>query len=468
MPVRGVMAYFPKGANEVKIAKLKTSDPKSWTLAETGAFYVQNRQSLHARATRILKDSARAEEVVQEAWIRFILAAPELRSTSEVLSYLNKTIENLCIDIFRQEGRRPNLIVLDSALSEIESKFRHEDDVSEVLISADDAAIVRQALSLLSPGERTALVMWEMEGRSTEEIAQALGIKKSAVRHTVSRARTSLRRIFTEFIVDPENGLTALDLLSTTYKKAAKVAKKSSTVALSLALLLFGFFGFNVVRDATTESIVNSDKNNALIETFASVEPEVQTQEPDERSNSSLNSTKPKLSASKESNSFLKFPGLDKSGIPIGFTVSDSEGNIGDAFFIERSTFNSELEIVDGQIVKTKSTSANIFISQAIVAQGDEISYTATVSFGRNGEWIPLVTRVSSTEISRVNGGQYLFTAYLEVQSEVESPITVVASAGGRDLVRAPKQVVTRVLLTERKTQVLSQAVYVVEKDSSV
>ena len=98
---------------------------------------------------------------------------------------------------------------------------------------------------MLSPAERAALVMWEMEGRSTSEIASELGIKESAVRHTVSRARASLRRVLSELIVDQERGLTALDMLSTSYKKAAELAQKSSKVALSFILVATAFLGFN-------------------------------------------------------------------------------------------------------------------------------------------------------------------------------------------------------------------------------
>jgi hypothetical protein len=87
--------------------------------------------------------------------------------------------------------------------------------------------------------------MWEMEGRSTSEIAAELGIKESAVRHTVSRARTSLRRVLSELVIDQERGLTALDMLSTSYKKAAELAQKSSKVALSFILVVTAFLGFN-------------------------------------------------------------------------------------------------------------------------------------------------------------------------------------------------------------------------------
>jgi RNA polymerase sigma factor (sigma-70 family) len=216
-----------------------------WTVAELGAFYTEHRSELLAHANRVLKDSAKAEEITQDALIKFMLAAPELESTDHALSYLHRTIENLCIDLFRLEGRRPNLVVLDDATAEVEAAWQVDGDHSSVIAAADDAAIIRQALAMLSPAERAALVMWEMEGRSTSEIAAELGIKESTVRHTVSRARASLRRVLSELVIDEERGLTALDMLSTSYKKAAEIAQKSSKVALSLLLVVTAFLGFN-------------------------------------------------------------------------------------------------------------------------------------------------------------------------------------------------------------------------------
>jgi RNA polymerase sigma factor (sigma-70 family) len=192
-----------------------------------------------------LKDSSKAEEITQDALIKFILAAPELESTDHALSYLHRTIENLCIDLFRSEGRRPNLVVLDDASAEIESTWAVDGDHSAAMTAAEDAAIIRQAISLLSPAERAALVMWEIEGRSTEEIAAELGIKPATVRYAVSRARLSLRRILTEVVLDEARGLTAMDMLSTSYKKASELAHKSSKAALSLILVVTAFLGFN-------------------------------------------------------------------------------------------------------------------------------------------------------------------------------------------------------------------------------
>ena len=230
---------------------------KAWTVAELGAFYTKNRRELISHAYRLLKDNARAEEVIQDALIKVMLAAPELESEEHAIGYMHRTIENLCMDIFRMEGRRPNLVVLDDAVSELESKWVDNNDHADVIAAAQDAAIVRQALAMLSPAERAALVMWEMEGRSTKEIAIELGIKESAVRHTVSRARASLRRVMSELIVDKERGLTALDILSTTYKKAVTAGKKSSKAALSLILVFFAFLGFNSIPTQNEELPIN-------------------------------------------------------------------------------------------------------------------------------------------------------------------------------------------------------------------
>jgi RNA polymerase sigma factor (sigma-70 family) len=240
-----------------KSKAVESSTPASWSVAQFSSFYTKNRSELIAHANRIIKDRSKAEEITQEALVKFMLAAPELSSDDHALSYLHRTIENLCIDLFRAENRRPNLVALDDATAEVESVWQVSGDHSQAISSAEDAAIIRQALSLLSPAERAALVMWEVEGRSTKEIAKELGIKESAVRHTVSRARASLRKVLSELIIDEARGLTALDLLSTTYKKAVKIAGKSSKIALTFILVLTAFLGLN--------SLTGNEPNTSLI-----------------------------------------------------------------------------------------------------------------------------------------------------------------------------------------------------------
>jgi len=438
-----------------------------WTVAELGAFFVEHRSELQAHAFRILKDAARADEVIQDALVKVMLASPELVSTEHALSYMHRSIENLCIDIFRLEGRRPNLVLLDDATAEIESTWQETKDHADVIASADDAAIVRQALAMLSPAERTALVMWEMEGRSTVEIARELGIKESAVRHTVSRARSSLRKILSEVIVDETRGLTALDMLSTSYKKASKVAKKSSKMALSLVLLFFAVLGFNQlpanlgVSDIEPEVKVSSPEATVPKSTKQTVTSEEVV---GGRAIPAPSATKAQVTGANAKSTDLKFPGLDKAGVPMGFTVADTTGALGSAYFTSRTPVSTETELIIGQIIKTDSGAANIFISQTLITDQNGLTYRPIVSFGQGGSWNPLMVRVTSTDITRLTSGNYLLTAFIAVESVVESSIKVAATANGRDLAAAPRQVITRLVLDPSKTQILAQALYVVER----
>ncbi len=247
-----------------------------WTVADLASLYSEYRLSLISQARRMLRSDSEANEVVQEAFIKFILAAPELDTKERALAYMRATINNLSLNVIRARGSRPNLVALDSdtsaeRLAEIAVENYIPADVS--MSAAEDAAIIKLALAQLSPAERAALVMWEMEGRSTSEIASELGIKESAVRHTVSRARASLRRVLSELVIDEERGLTALDMLSTSYKKAAEIAQKSSKVALSLLLVVTAFLGFN----SLTGNEGNVQVNDLAISTPATVQEEAVT-----------------------------------------------------------------------------------------------------------------------------------------------------------------------------------------------
>jgi RNA polymerase sigma factor (sigma-70 family) len=444
---------------------------KVWTVAELGAFYTEHRSELVAHASRILKDSARAEEVIQDALIKVMLAAPELESAEHALGYMHRTIENLCIDIFRIEGRRPNLVVIDDATAELESQWIDNKDHADVIAAADDAAIVRQALAMLSPAERAALVMWEMEGRSTEEIAAELGIKESAVRHTVSRARTSLRRVMSELVIDKERGLTALDMLSTTYRKSAEIAKKSSKAALSLLLVFFAFLGFNSLP--TDSNLPNriAEESASSTETAAAA-PKVTEESPIASTSAEVTSPSAPTSAvakaqkavvNAKATSF-SFTGLDKNGIPTGFTVTDSSGALGSLYITNRQPVLSETELTLSQVAKTDKGAANIFISQQLVSDSRGFDYRPTVSYGKAGMWVPLVTSVTYLDSERLLSGNYLVTAIIKVESEVETTVVIPAAASGRDLLQAPRQVITRLVLNPGKTQILAQAIQVVER----
>jgi len=431
-----------------------------WTVAELGAFYTEHRSELLAHANRVLKDSAKAEEITQDSLIKFMLAAPELESSEHALSYLHRTIENLCIDYFRMEGRRPNLVVLDDAQAEVEAAWQVSGDHSAVLSQAEDAAIIRQALALLSPAERAALVMWEMEGRSTSEIAAELGIKESAVRHTVSRARTSLRRVLSELVIDHERGLTALDMLSTTYKKAAVLAAKSSKVALSLLLVVTAFLGFNSLtgQEGVLPIVPPQDstaKVSAPSETTEAASPAPSISMPAKKSSTMVSGLY--IKGAKAS-----WPGLDPEGVPTAFTVTAETGALGKM----RVNRNVPEATEQGTILATQAITSvggpNVMIDQVITVDGNGTKYEVDyVSFGIKGIWAVAEARATSVDFERMSNGQYLMTVTISLLSTPTSELSIAVGNRGYDLVGAPKTITSRLLLNASKTQILAQAVLI-------
>jgi RNA polymerase sigma factor (sigma-70 family) len=426
-------------------------------VAELGAFYTAHRTELLAHANRVLKDSNKAEEITQDALIKFILAAPELESTDHALSYLHRTIENLCIDLFRSEGRRPNLVVLDDASAEIEATWAVDGDHSAAMTAAEDAAIIRQAISLLSPAERAALVMWEIEGRSTEEIAAELGIKPATVRHTVSRARLSLRRILTEVVLDQERGLTAMDMLSTSYKKAAELAKKSTTAALSLLLVVTAFLGFNSMTG--NEAITSGTSKIASVIPGA---PNNSQETPDNNTEapSTGSETSTVTSVSTDIDTFFRgiavvqqgvmslrstatnigWAGLDSNGAPIGISTNNGAYTEANRESVKITTLGA------GDFVLTSSTNGlDTYLVQTIeIVDGQSVLSLAPLFAQGSTNVSPEILDYSSQE-TRLEDGSRLISAWVIIDQS-NSPLPL------------PSQINVKLKVTADGSQVISAA----------
>jgi RNA polymerase sigma factor (sigma-70 family) len=433
----------------------------AWSVSDLSALYTRNRSSLIAQARRILRSEADAAEVVQDAFLKFILASPELDTTDRAMAYLRTTVNNLCLNVIRATGSRPNLVAIDSDISQERlSEIAAENHIpmDATLAAAEDASIIREALSRLSETQRTALVMWEVEGRTTKEIAAAIGTSEKNVRHIVKRARASFVRVLSEWVIDEKTGSTALDALSGTYKKAAELAKKSSKVALSLLIVMAAFLGLN--------SVTGSEFNNGSVvstltqEAPASAQPSTPSLSPSE---SILELSTQKLI---EENSVINFrtskslfAGLSKDGVPTGFTVSDATGNVGSLNVSSQSIITNP----DGYVLVSYAQSQgestlNLLISQTITVDGSGTSYFASPSVTVAGSWFPMTQLGSASTITRLSNGNYLLIATLYIDSTVDSALFV-AATGGLDVDAIPSEISTRIILDSSKREILAQAV---------
>ena len=443
-----------------------------WSVADLSALYAENRSSLIGQARRILRSEADAAEIVQEAFLKFILAAPELDTADRALAYLRTTVNNLCLNQIRSTGSRPNLVAIDSEtsqerLAEISAEAHIPFDTT--LAAAEDASIIREALSRLSADQRTALVMWEMEGRSTEEIAKALGTKPENVRHVVGRARASFVRVLTEWVIDEATGTTALEALSTQYKKAAELAKKSSKVALSLLIVLVAFLGFNsvtgqdnvssIISSATTTQEVPAATTTKSAAPSASATPSETAQAATAKAETLATSNQ--MIDIKSSTKALTFEGLDANGVPTGFTVANAAGENG-TINVSKSTpvLTNEGLVLRSNTMTTDSNAINVLLSQEITVGGNGTTYDANASITMDGNWIALEIANISSNFERTSDGNYLLTAVISV-NKANSSDTIIPASRGVDSKSAPSQITTVVLLNQGKTQVLGQAIYV-------
>jgi RNA polymerase sigma factor (sigma-70 family) len=442
-----------------------------WSIAQLSAIYTEHRTQLVSQARRITKNEAEANEVVQEAFLKFMLAAPDLDTADRAIAYLRTSVTNLSLNVIRARGARPNLVAIDAdttqeRLNEIATE--NHIDLDTTITAAEDAAIIREALARLTPDQRTALVMWEMEGRTTEEIATALNTTPANVRHILGRARKSMVRVLEEWIVDEKTGLTALNALSNTYKKSIEIAQKSSKAALSLVLVITAFLGFNSMtgNESPLAPVVAQVETSTPAEVTPSASATASASaSATAKAAATAAAKKAKQDAIYAKIAALSFVGLNKEGIPTAFSITDENGNAGVGRVTKGlSTLGTTGLLVSNQFI-TGSAGPNVLIDQLITVDGTGTNYSAnSVNVGFGGNWRSVEVKSTETSVDRLANGNYLITATFNIGYLNTTDFVMPTGKRGYDLVDAPKSITTRVLLNSGKTTVLAQAVQVINK----
>jgi uncharacterized lipoprotein NlpE involved in copper resistance len=318
--------------------------------------------------------------------------------------------------------------------------------------------------------------MWEMEGRTTEEIATALNTSPANVRHILGRARKSMVRVLEEWIVDESTGLTALNALSNTYKKSVEIAQKSSKAALSLILVITAFLGFNsmtgnesplapVIAQVDTPAPASSAAPSVAPSASASASASATASSAATKAAATAAAKKAQQAAIYAKIAALSFVGLDKDGIPTGFSITDEEAALGKARITKGlSTFGTSGILINNQFI-TASAGPNVLIDQLITIDGSGTNYSINgINVGFGGSWRPVEVKSTDTSVDRLANGTYLITSTSTIGYLKTTTFMTTTGNRGYDLADAPKSVTTRVLLNSGKTAVLAQAVQVINK----
>jgi RNA polymerase sigma factor (sigma-70 family) len=160
----------------------------------------RERPHLLAVAFRILGSDADAQDVVQEAWIRY--ARADIREIHNVAAWLTTVVTRLCLDMLRRSSEQPHE---PAELPEPAAGPADDGDPEEAALLAGElteALVV--VLGELSPPQRVALVLHDVFSTPFTEIAHVLGTSTASAKKLASRARDRVRRQRTAPEVDPD------------------------------------------------------------------------------------------------------------------------------------------------------------------------------------------------------------------------------------------------------------------------
>jgi RNA polymerase sigma-70 factor (ECF subfamily) len=165
------------------------------THQDAAAIFDPLRPALMRVAYRMLGSVADAEDVLQEAFIRWMAA--ERAEVRVPEAFLRCTVTRLCLDQLKS-ARRQRETYLGPWLPEPVVEENEPDDVTLPLMLA---------LERLSPLERAAFLLHDVFGLEFDEVAATIDRDAAACRQLAARARTHVREARPRFQVDKRRGL---------------------------------------------------------------------------------------------------------------------------------------------------------------------------------------------------------------------------------------------------------------------
>jgi len=157
------------------VSRAKAGDERAFE-----ALMRQYERQILGLCTRMLGAGGEAEEAAQDVFFRFYRSLDKFDEDRGVEPWLFRIAWNACRDRLRR--RRPAVELTDGVAT-----VPARGDLGLLL------AELREAMDRLSDKERAALLLREVDGLETEEVAERMGSAPVTVRTHISRARAKLR-----------------------------------------------------------------------------------------------------------------------------------------------------------------------------------------------------------------------------------------------------------------------------------
>jgi RNA polymerase sigma-70 factor, ECF subfamily len=150
-------------------------------------FVSEHLRRIFIQIYRIVGNVADAQDLTQEAFIKALQRQDQLKDEQKAAHWLSRIATNTAIDFLRRSGR-VNFCELDVAPE------GHDESPEQILLRSEQRNYLEDGLRLLSPRERAALMLRDVEGLPAEEVAKRLDCSKATVRSHIANARTKFRK----------------------------------------------------------------------------------------------------------------------------------------------------------------------------------------------------------------------------------------------------------------------------------
>jgi RNA polymerase sigma-70 factor (ECF subfamily) len=182
-----------------------TSDQTSLALlikraaaGDTAAFeriMIHSQQRVMAVTWRMLGNEADARDASQEVFLRVYKYLKRFRQDQDFFAWLYGITVNVCRDFLKERQNHGNrLVSLSEGAEGMASAITAEHANAESIVDqAQQRELIAKAIALLPFKERASIVLRDMEGCSTEEVARALKSSATTVRSQISSARKKIR-----------------------------------------------------------------------------------------------------------------------------------------------------------------------------------------------------------------------------------------------------------------------------------
>jgi RNA polymerase sigma-70 factor (ECF subfamily) len=145
----------------------------------------QHERLVLTTALRLTGNMEDAQDISQEVFLRLYKNLGKVQAEAALPAWLYRVTVNACHDLRRrQPASEPESSAGDLVAGDL--------DPQAVVTQAERRRVLEMSLRILPEKERAALVLRDLEGLSTEEVARVLGSSEATVRSQVSKARAKV------------------------------------------------------------------------------------------------------------------------------------------------------------------------------------------------------------------------------------------------------------------------------------